>query len=53
MPYKFLAFFFFGAYLWLCTCSRNFIYMCIRGKNISYNENGKLKYILSNPIGET
>ena len=47
MPYKFLAFF--GAYLQLqlcsCvhgTCSRNFIYECIRGKDFSYNENRKI-----------
>ena len=55
MPYKFLAFFvlIYSSSLVLCTCSRNFIYEYIRGKNISYNENGKLKYILNNPIGET
>ena len=55
MPYKFLAFLCLSIapVVFLCTCSRNFIYECIRGKNISYNEDGKLKYILSNPIGET
>ena len=49
MPYKFLAFFFFGGggclstapVVFLCTCSRNFIYECIRGKDFSYNENRK------------
>ena len=36
--------------VFLRTCSRNFIYECIRGKDFSYNENGKFWYILSNPI---
>ena len=39
--------------MFLCTCSRNFIYECIRGKDFSYNENGKFLYILSNPIEKT
>ena len=37
MPYKFLAFFFlvliYSSVVFLCTCSRNFIYECIRGKD--------------------
>ena len=45
MPYKFLAFFFWclsiAPVAFLCTCSRNFIYECNRGKDFSYNENGK------------
>ena len=55
MPYKFFAFLCLSIapVVFLCTCSRNFIYECIRGKDISYNENGKLKYLLNNPIGET
>ena len=50
IPQKILAFFFFFFFffclsiapvVFLCTCSRNFIYECIRGKDFSYNENGK------------
>ena len=55
MPYKFLAFFFFfflfffsfffcisiAPVVFLCTCSHNFKYECIRGKDFCYNENGK------------
>ena len=50
MPYKFLVCVFFlcvcvclsiAPVVFLCTCSRNFIYECIRGKDFSYNENGK------------
>ena len=51
-PYKFLAFFIYlfifisfclsiAPVVFLCTCSCNFIYECIRGKDFSYNENGK------------
>ena len=39
--------------MFLCTCSCNFIYECIRGKDFSYNENGKYWYILSIPLGKT
>ena len=56
MPYKFLAVFLclsIAPVVFLCTYSCNFIYECIRDKDISHIENGKLKYILSNPIGET
>ena len=55
MPYKIFAFLCLSIapVVFLCTCSRNFIYDCIRGKDINYNENGKLKYLFSNPIGET
>ena len=45
MPNKFWRFFFWclsiAPVVFLCTCSRNFIYECIRGKDFSYNENGK------------
>ena len=44
MPYNFLAFFLClstAPVVFLCTCSRNFIHKCIRGKDFSYNENRK------------
>ena len=53
IPKKILAFFFFffvfafafclsiAPVVFLCICSRNFIYECIIGKDFSYNENGK------------
>ena len=57
MPYKIFGVFFlvliYSSVVFLCTCSRNFIYECIRGKDFSYNENRKFLYILRNPIGET
>ena len=56
MPYGFWLFFLClstAPVVFLCTCSRNFIYECIRSKDFSHNENRKFQYILSNPIGET
>ena len=44
MPYKFLAFLLclsIALVVVLCSCSRNFIYECIRAKDFSFNENGK------------